>query len=250
MTTIPQMYNGPLLTAEEEQALARRVHGPDRDDAQAARNELVERNVGLVFKAAKRFAGPWSPVSDDQIQAGMVGLVRAAELFTPRGLRFSTFASKLIHQELLENLERDSPIRVPGYLLAELAKADRGEHVKESTTKLFPLARHALQFHGGVGGEADDYIRHTRKRSSPLHSIPAREEEEHIGDDEAAVVRVAVAKLPRNHRRILEQRFGLNGQAPRTLEKIGEDMGVTRERVRQIEMEGMGKLRELMGVAS
>ena len=246
----------PLLSAVEEISLARRI---ERSDA-AAKRTLIESNLRLVVSIAKRHAGRGLPLLD-LIQEGNLGLMRAAEKFDYRlGYKFSTYASWWIRQAVTRALaDQARTIRLP-------------VHAVESLNRLLRVQRQLLEERGRAPapeeiaaemGVAPARVREILKLSQqPLSlEMPISEEGktllvELVADAQAPLPAVAVdgllqhedlasvlETLPRRERLVIEQRFGLVGDRPRTLAEIGEQLGVTRERIRQIEAKTLEKLR-------
>ena len=252
----------PLLTASEEVALAKRI---ERGDG-AAKERMINSNLRLVISIAKRYQGHDVPLGD-LVQDGVIGLNRAVEKFDwRRGFKFSTYATWWIRQACQRAISSQSAtIRVPS-------------HVRERRLK---LARVARQLSTRLGREptreelaeaAELTLRHVDEAldaaEAPvsLNQRVGVEEEGELGDlfgdplaadpeDEALdslrrlEVRNALGRLPGRERRVLELRFGLDGD-PQPLETIGKELGISRERVRQVEGEAMAQLAELLGSAT
>jgi RNA polymerase primary sigma factor len=262
MTTDPvriyyqQMGRVPLLSAVEEVALAKRI---ERHDPKA-RRRLIEANLRLVVSIASRHAGRGLPLLD-LIQEGNLGLMRAVEKFDyRRGYKFSTYATWWIRQAVTRALaDQSRTIRVPVHmveninrlarvrrqLVQELGREPTQEEVAAelgvAMTRLHELQRidqepASLQLQVGERGDAQlaDFI---EDRASP----PPADEVATIlrREDIVAVLDV----LTQRERRIIQLRYGLSDGRARTLEEVGEVFGVTRERIRQIEVKTLAKLR-------
>ena len=255
-TYLKEIGRVPLLSAEEEAALARAAQAGDED----ARRRLSEANLRLVVSVAKRYAGRGLPFLD-LIQEGNLGLMKAAEKFEPdRGFKFSTYATWWIRQSITRAIaDQGRTIRIPVHLVESInrVKKTAGELLRRTgreptaeeiaaqldmeparVRELIQLAQDPISLETPVGEEEDAHL------------------EDFIQDDEAGVpadeagrqllrrelMNVLKSLTPREER-VIALRFGLEDGRARTLEELGREFNVTRERVRQIEAKALRKLR-------
>lgn len=246
----------PLLTADEEKVLARRA----QDGDEAARQRMIESNLRLVVKIARRYVNGSLPLLD-LIEEGNLGLIHAVKKFDPeRGFRFSTYATWWIRQTIERAIMNQShTVRLPIHVIKDInsclraARRLRQEH--DSAPTLVELAQY-------VGRDVADVERlmalHNRVTvqfapsdgDGPVDLLRARRE---AGPSQCAqkksvndIVDHWVCELGEKQRAVVERRFGLHGYQRATLEQIGADIGVTRERVRQIQLDALKNLREMM----
>jgi RNA polymerase primary sigma factor len=244
----------PLLTAAEEVALAKRVERGDR----AAKERMINSNLRLVVHVAKRYRGHGVPFGD-LIQDGVIGLNRAVEKFDYRkGFKFSTYATWWIRQAVQRSIAGQSrTIRVPTHVHERRQTLNR--HARELETKLGRPATHKeLAKASGIALKHVEEALAVAEARVSLNQPVGSEEDSEFGDlfadanaenpEELAedalrrrAVRLALAELPERERRILELRFGLDGE-PRSLEAIGSELELTRERIRQLERNALAKL--------
>ena len=246
----------PLLSAEEEQTLARAARAGDAD----ARRRLSEANLRLVVSVAKRYAGRGVPFLD-LIQEGNLGLMKAAEKFEPdRGFKFSTYATWWIRQSITRAIaDQGRTIRIPVHLVEHINRvrktagellrkngreptaeeiAVRLEMEPDRVRELLQLAQEPVSLETPVGEEEDAHLEDF-----------IQDEEAGIPVDEAGrqllrreLMSVLKSLTPREER-VITLRFGLDDGRPRTLEELGKEFNVTRERIRQIEAKALRKLR-------
>jgi RNA polymerase primary sigma factor len=249
-----QIGRVPLLTAEQEVSLAKRIERGDPD----AKARMVEANLRLVVSIAKGYLGRGLSLLD-LIQDGSLGLIRAVEKFDyRRGFKFSTYATWWIRQAVSRAIaDKSRTIRIPVHMVEKLNQVVQVERQLVQRIGREPTAEEIaaeLEF-------TPTEVREIRRMAQVPISLerPVGDEEAMVGDfvederapspfDEASeslrhdAVRRALAELPERERRVIELRFGLRGDQPRTLEEVGRTFGVTRERIRQIENSTLRKL--------
>jgi len=244
----------PLLTAEQEVELAKRI---ERGDA-AAKEQMINANLRLVVSIAKRYQGHGLSLLD-LVQEGVLGLIRAVEKFDwRRGFKFSTYATWWIRQAVQRGVQnRSRVIRVPVHVAELERKASRAE--RELTGKLgrFPTEEEVAD----AAKMPLDKLRQAREAVRTLSSL-----DRPVGEDESATLGDLIAApegdpvqelsvmlgdgaltdaldtLSPAQRQVLELRFGLSGDEPASLEKVGAELGLTRARVRELEQSALEQL--------
>lgn len=254
-----QLNDVKLLTADEEKQLARQII--EHSDM-AARERMVRANLRLVVNIAKHFMGRGMCLTD-LIEEGNVGLIKAVEGFDPdAGCRFSTYASWWIKQAIKRALINGvQPIHVPAYMMELMTRykkstrflednlgrspsnVELAQHMEISLKKL-DIVKDALKAYSSptqfTGGSATDELLISDVVQDDTYSLPEAQVE---GKDDLKNLDRLLDKIDQRAATILKLRYGLEGDEPLTLKQIGVRVGLTRERVRQIEQDTLLRLR-------
>lgn len=249
----------PLLTPEEELATSRLVRQGDF----AARQRMIEHNLRLVVNIAKHYLNRGIPLLD-LVEEGNLGLIHALEKFDPeRGFRFSTYATWWIRQNIERAIMNQSrTIRLPVHVVKELNQVLRtmrnlesksggdccAEDIAQVLDKPVEDVRHILSLN-----------EHTASLDAPLDIDPSLSIGESLADDDqegpdvqiqnaeiGSLVQTWISQLGEKQRTVIEYRYGINGSEIATLEELAERLGLTRERVRQIQLEALAQLRKIL----
>lgn len=248
-----------LLSAEEEIQLGRRVHKGDK----AARDRMIESNLRLVVKVARRYLYRGLPLLD-LVEEGNLGLMHAVEKFDPeRGFRFSTYATWWIRQAIERAIMNQCrTIRLPIHVAKEVNAYVRAERELTQEMDHAPALGDIAE---RMGRTLSDVRRMSvlRERVISAHSPISRENDHSLidtiadrdgfepqdsaqYDDVCLLIDGWLEELSEIQREVVERRFGIHGHPRATLEQVGEEIGVTRERVRQIQMDAIVRLRRIM----
>ena len=248
----------PLLNAQQEIELAQRIIAGDED----AKQELITANLRLVISIAKRYAGRGMPFLD-LIQEGNMGLIKAVEKFDyTKGFKFSTYATWWIRQAITRAIaDQARTIRIPVHMVETINKITRAQRQLVQELGRDPTAEEISErLEGALTPARIREIQRINQEPVSLETPIGEEDDSHLGDfledkevespsdyttksllkDELNEV---MLELTDRERRVLELRYGLIDNHPRTLEEVGKVFGVTRERIRQIEAKAIKKLR-------
>jgi RNA polymerase nonessential primary-like sigma factor len=246
-----------LLTAAEEVSFARQIRKGD----ESARQRMIESNLRLVVKIARRYIDRGLPLLD-LIEEGNLGLIHAVKKFDPeRGFRFSTYATWWIRQTIERAIMNQSrTVRLPIHVIKDINACLRASRALRHTNDKAPsvadiadymnrdpmeierlLALHERVTIGSSGGDDERGLLETltaHRDAEPAACV----QQEHVN----AILDSWIMKLTDKQRAVVERRFGLHGCRRLTLEEIGCEIGVTRERVRQIQLDALRNLKDMM----
>ena len=247
-----------LLTAQEEVEIAQRIANGDED----AKQELINANLRLVISIAKRYAGRGMPFLD-LIQEGNMGLIKAVEKFDyTKGFKFSTYATWWIRQAITRAIaDQARTIRIPVHMVETINKITRAQRQLVQELGRDPTAEEISErLEGSLSPDRIREIQCINQEPVSLETPIGEEDDSHLGDfiEDKEVVSPSeyttksllkdelyevLQELTDREARVLELRYGLRDNHPRTLEAVGKEFGVTRERIRQIEAKAIKKLR-------
>jgi RNA polymerase primary sigma factor len=260
-TYLREINETALLTADQEKDLAKRIG----DGSTEARDQMVRANLRLVVNIARGYTGKGLALQD-LIEEGNLGLLRAVEGFDPTmNTRFSTYASYWIKQSIKRALVNTAKtIRIPAYMVELLAKWRRATNklndelgrppTHEEVAKYMGLPKKKLNIikkairvynaapqsdQGEQGWSIDEMLMDSRSKTPDTEMVET---------DDLKHVMVLLEKMDKREATVLRMRFGLDDEEPKTLKEIGECLGLTRERVRQIESEALAKLGDNLSV--
>ena len=248
----------PLLTAQQETELAKRIAEGDEE----AKQDLVQANLRLVIAIAKRYAGRGMPFLD-LIQEGNMGLIKAVDKFDyTKGFKFSTYATWWIRQAIARAIaDQARTIRIPVHMVETIYKITRAQRQLVQELGREPTAEEISdRLDGALSADRIREIQRINQEPVSLETPIGEEDDSHLGDfledkevetpneyttksllkDELYEV---MSDLTEREQKVLKLRYGLEDNHPRTLEEVGKEFNVTRERIRQIEAKAIKKLR-------
>ena len=256
---LKQIDESKLLTAEEEKDLCRKII---HENCPMARDRMIRSNLRLVVSIAKRYMNRGLPLTD-LIEEGNLGLLKAVENFNPEmGARFSTYGTWWIKQAIKRALiNAVQPIHIPAYMVELIArwkkthreledKLGRQPTIQELADamempprkiRIIRKAVRAFQRPAQTGGTGEDGEAPSLAEMLQDERT-AQPDEQVLKEDDLKTIAILLDAIDDREARILRLRYGLDGEEPMTLKEIGKHIGLTRERVRQIEIEALRKL--------
>jgi RNA polymerase primary sigma factor len=248
-----------LLTIEEEVELAGRIKLGDKE----ARSHMIRANLRLVVKIAQDYSNYGLPLSD-LISEGNIGLMKAVERFDPaKGGKLSTYAAWWIKQSIKRALANQSKtIRLPVHMVDKIAKMRRISTILAEALGREPTDQELAEEIGIPRAKLAMLMQASQRPTSldaPINEGESTDYSEVIGDERASTPFEMLSDknmanqldglldvLDERERRIIDERFGLNGKKPLTLEEVGREFGVTRERIRQLQNSALTKMRRAL----
>lgn len=263
---LKEIGHSHLLSADEEKDLARKAHQGDI----TARNHMIESNLRLVVNIARRYTGRGLPLLD-LVEEGNLGLMHAVDKFDPElGWRFSTYATWWIRQSVERGLiNQGRTVRLPIHVVKEINAYVRANRELEQELEREPRVEEIAEvFHRSM--QQMEKLRQLKMPNNSIDAEYASGDDEHEGfalldrlsdsqptpeenisaDNIRETLHRWLAKLDDRQRLVIERRFGIGpNQTRATLEEVGQEIGLTRERVRQIQSEALKKLKRLLSAA-